>query len=163
MMNLLKQKWSRRSICAALIGLVFMLMAIFGAGLYFRVSSWKDFSGYFGMCMESPPIWKDLALQRVQVGDRLEKFTNVHRPAYTRTMGPYKIHTFVKVPPGCMVLSDLSITSKNGKIVQAAAWSCTWQYMFCSDPGEQANIRAEYQKQYIKLRKAGPGNKTKKQ
>jgi len=148
MRNWLKKKWVRRIALGTGICLAFALIGC----LYFRITGWKDVIAYIGMYRECPAMWKDLAFQRVRYGDRLEEFTTLHQPALTRTLGPYKVHTFIEIPPGHIAYTDLSITSKNGTIVRAEAWSCTWQYVFCSDPAEEAKIEAEYQRQYEKYR-----------
>lgn len=90
----------------------------------YRVWSWDDWESYKCMRNECHPVWRDLHAGHIKPGDNVER-------VIWRTH-PNKVHEFedVKILTYGGGFTGVTIISKNGELVQAGAWSCTWQRTF---------------------------------
>jgi len=95
------------------------------------------------MSTECDSIWLDLAIRRVGEGDPVEDLTNIKAPERVENIGPYQQLSY---HPDGLCFTGITIMAKDGKLLLAHAWSCTWQHAFFENEDESANVQVERRK-----------------
>jgi len=136
--------WAVRiSACLAVV----LLLALLACCGYFGIYRWRDVIAYGGMAAECDPVWKELALRRVRQGDPVSKLTEIREPSWVLEYGPYQQLEY-GFEPGYLSLTGITVYAKEGKLLTAIAWSCTWDHVFFEDKTEEERIHAEFSKYY---------------
>lgn len=95
------------------------------------------------------PIWKQFAFRYFSAGDSAKHLFQRFSPNRKEEFGRYGVYDFYPGDPNEIVLSfvGLTVTTKDGTLSSAKAWSCTWQFTFfeTSDP--------EFDKEYAAFAK----------
>ena len=147
--------WAVRiSACVAVV-LVLVLLACCS---YFRIHRWRDVMAYACMPAECDPVWKELALRRVRQGDPVSKLTELRKPSRALEYGPYQQLEYYRggFEPGDLWFTGITVYAKEGKLLTAVAWSCTWDHVFFEDKREEERINAEFQEYYAATKYAEP-------
>lgn len=133
-------KWLRFT----LAGLALIVFGLAATCVYFGVYSSQDVYGYRDMSSGHwHPVWKDLALRRIQLGDSADELKALHPPPMEVRYDNFVEYRYTVAPPGYISLSGLSVLAMDGKLIEASAGSCTWSHTFFRDdakylPAEEA-------------------------
>lgn len=135
----MKRDTPLRSGCA--IGALAALVILAGICAFFRISGPGDFRAFCGMLIEAPSVWQDFAWRRYHPGDSAEDLTRRRQPGATTRFGRYEIYDYF---PGDLPLGEnqlpfagLTVIARDGKLMTAKAWSCTWRFTFFDTPRSQ--------------------------
>jgi hypothetical protein len=104
----------------------------------------QDLVGYIEMSREFHPVWKDLAIRRVRLGDSTEDLLRRYPAPMQVKYGPYVDFEYEVAPGGQISFCSLCITAKDGRLVSARAGSCTWEHVFFESKEEHPLIDAAY-------------------
>jgi hypothetical protein len=126
------------------VGALVTLFLAAGICTYFRISSAHDAVAYFEMSCSFHPVWKDLALRRIALGDSAATLTIRHPPPMTVHYGSFTEYEYEIGPPGTLSFTSLRIAAKDGKLMGAWAASCTWNHTFFEDANQIADREAAY-------------------
>jgi hypothetical protein len=108
-------------------GLVlFVLVGVISCAWYFRVWSWRDLQIYQAMSSECHPVWRDLHWGRIHSGQDVEEIIEGTNPVRVERYGAFVRLNYQKG----LCFTGVTITSKDGRVASAAAWSCTWNRVF---------------------------------
>lgn len=107
---------------------ILLLLAIL-AGAYFRPWAWREYVAYYAMSRECHPVWSDLYWGRIQAGDDVESVILRTQPPVVERFGNYVALSY-EDPKAGLHFTGLRILARDGKLVGAAAWSCTWSRTF---------------------------------
>jgi hypothetical protein len=119
---LFSRRWFK--IAAAL--LVLLAAALLGCASYFRVLTWRDVKVYRAMSRECHPVWQDLHWGRIQPGQAVETVI-----AQTKPLRVHRFTNFTELSyQEGLSFTGVTIIARDGKLVAAAAWSCTWHRVF---------------------------------
>lgn len=144
-------RWFVKLLWALGLAIAIALVGVLLLCWHFGVWSYQDWDTYQNMSHECHPVWRDLHSGRIKPGDEVA-------PVIRRTH-PDKVETFEDVQwlhygGG---FTGVTITAKEGRVVNAGAWSCTWQRPFFdswSGPEREAfenrytaHLRARWQAQ----------------
>ena len=106
-----------------------------------------------------PPVALDLWRGRIAAGDRIERLTARARPHRVTKRGPFvQLLYYPGGPPpgGSLSLGGTCVVAKDGKLVAAASWECTFQHthfdvMSAPDEAEFARLLEQYPGRRIDL------------
>ena len=127
-----------RIIACSLLCLVLLLVM---ACRYVGIHSRSDFIAYLGILHEDVhPIWKDLALKRINKGDSVVSLLERYKPKYQEDFPPYKNLIFGKKGS----FTGLGIITKDDVLIRASVGSCEWQKIFFDSPAEANEINRVY-------------------
>jgi len=120
-----------KSLRSSLIYLV-TLTALMTAGLlafcwHHGVWSWRDWEIYRCMEHECHPVWRDLHAGRIRVGDDVDQVIERTNPAWVEEFENVKILCY---KGRGLAFTGVTITAKDGRLMSAMAWSCTWERRF---------------------------------
>lgn len=90
----------------------------------YGIWSWHDWQIYQAMSNECHPVWRDLHAGRIKAGDDVEGLIWRTHPNRIREFEDVKILTYGGGFTG------VTIASKGGHVMNAQAWSCTWEWRF---------------------------------
>ena len=98
------------------------------------------------------PVALDLWRGRIAAGDRIERVTARTRPHRVTKRGPFvQLFYYPGGPPraGSISLAGTCVVAKDGKLVAAGSWSCTFQHAHFdvtsgSDQAEFARLLEQY-------------------
>lgn len=108
------------------ISIILLTVVGFAAATYFRVWSRHDYQIVRAMSRECHPIWKDLHWGRIRPGQDVAKLVAGSAPVRIERFGEFEWLRYNSIGDFTGVL----IIARNGRIVGAAAGSCTWQREF---------------------------------
>jgi hypothetical protein len=77
------------------------------------------------------PVALDLWCGRIAAGDRIERVTALARPHRVAKRGPFvQLFYYPGGPPraGSICLAGTCVVAKDGKLVAAGSWACTFQH-----------------------------------
>jgi hypothetical protein len=98
------------------------------------------------------PVALDLWRGRIAAGDRIEHVTARNRPHRVTKRGPFvQLFYYPGGPPraGSISLAGTCVVAKDGKLVAAGSWACTFQHTHfdvasSSDEAEFARLLQQY-------------------
>jgi hypothetical protein len=98
------------------------------------------------------PVAQDLWCGRIAAGDSIERVTARARPHRVTKLGPFvQLFYYPGGPPGAgsMCLAGTCVVAKDGKLVAAGSWACTFQHTHFDvtsgpDQGEFARLLERY-------------------
>lgn len=105
----------------------------------YRIWSWKQFQVYQAMAHECDPVWRDLHYGRVQAGDPVEEVITHTHPSRIKRSGQWVVLEYQKEG---LVFTGVRVVARDGRLVGAYAWSCTWRRQFFDTMSEEE--RAEF-------------------
>lgn len=131
------------------------------ASWYFGIHSLTSCSAYWQMYRAYHPIWKDLALRRIQAGRDVSEFAGSYPASWSWRHGAYTSMDFYdNYVPGRPVIyfSGITVIAKEGRLKCAVAWSSTWHHIFFDEfsKDEHKNYR-ESLRQYVDSLPRPPG------
>ncbi len=116
----------RRSLqCAGALAAILVAVCVFA-----RVSGPNDLIAYGGMARECHPVWREFALRRFGKGDSAEEFLRRFSPSLGKESGRQGTYQYTKAPADHIPFTGLTVTTRDGRLIRADAWSCTWQFTF---------------------------------
>ena len=148
--RLLSNRWFK-----LIAGLILLPAAAFlSCAGYLRIWSWHDLQVYRMMSHECHPVWKDLHRGRVHAGQNVEAVIADTRPVRVERYGQFVRLSYQER----LSFSGVAITAKDGRLVHAVAWSCTWQREYFDELTEDewqahSNAYEAYRQAIIKKRK----------
>jgi hypothetical protein len=109
-----------------------MTVLVVGLCVFFRISHPRDILAYAAMAGEVSPVWKPFAFRRFGLGDSADRLFLAYPPSEKEEFGQYGVYTYYYSPgsKGGIGFTGLWVTAKDGKLTNAAAWSCTWRFLF---------------------------------
>ena len=119
--------------------LIKCLVAVIGIPLLVAVAAcwWHNTWGvdavrvYVAMGRECHPVWRDYHFGRVAAGEDVEAVIARTTPSKVVRKGRYTFLSYRDADePGAIHFTGISATAHDGKMVCAAAWSCTWTRVF---------------------------------
>jgi hypothetical protein len=122
---------------------------LFAACIFLRIHRPRDLESFFEMAGESPPVWRQFAVRRFGVGDSTAKLLQKYPPTRREEFGRYGIYQYGPGDSNSISYTGLTVASKDGKLISAGAWSCTWQFVFFST--KDSEIGRQYD-QFLKER-----------
>ena len=132
------KRWRRR--CLIALGVV--VVALIMSCAYFRVSSPSDVSMYIQMSQEGHPIWSDLSLRLIDLGDPAEE---VARDWHPTERWDYGSHSTMRYDAEHS-RSEIILTSKDGALIWGEALGHTWQWHFFGDPQDDLEAKKAFRK-----------------
>jgi hypothetical protein len=147
-----RSHWRRRAGWAILFTLVLLTGAYIGPGV------WRECFTYWAMSRECHPVWNDLYWGRIRAGDDVEEVIARTQPPVVERFDNFVALSYVDRKAG-LAFTGLQVFAKDGKLVSAGAWSCTWHRTFfdeLSEADRQAGTAA-YQAHLNRQRKAREG------
>ena len=129
----------------------------------FHVRSWRDVEICWMMSRECHPVWKDLFLERVTAGDDVEEVIVRTRPLRIQRFGRYVLLSYEPEGQG-LPFSGMTILARDGRLVGACAWSCTWYRVFFDTQTEEDRRGSsaaydEYVQELVRKRQQDPPNR----
>lgn len=144
----------RFRLSAGLAALVLLAAVVATAGArHFRVWGWRDLRAYQGMSRECHPVWRDLNSGHIAAGQDVEEAIATTRPVSVERYGPFVRLNYQEG----MSFTGVTVTAKNGRLVEAAAWSCTWERVFFQQlsPGDAMAYWDAYEAHWRPIRLKG--------
>ena len=128
----LRLPWSKRTTRRlVIVGAVLLVMLVTACG-FFRISHPRDLIAYYGMARECHPVWQQLALRRFGAGDSIADLRRRVPENYAEEFGPYGVYHY-SLGAG-IGYTGLAVTARDGRLIRAQAWGCTWQFTFFDTP-----------------------------
>jgi hypothetical protein len=121
--HFLSKTWFRLSVRFVLL----LLVTLLGFAWYFKIWSWRDWEIIQAMSAECHPVWRDLHWGRVQAGQNVDEVIAATKPVRVERYGDFVELIY---QPGGLNFTGVNITAKKGRLVNAGAWSCTWNRVF---------------------------------
>jgi len=119
---LFSRRWCK--VAAAL--LVVNTGVVLTCASYFRIWNGRDFQVYQAMSRECHPVWRDLYWRRILPGQEVEDVI-----ARTKPLGVRRFANFIELSyQEGLCFTGVTIYARDGKLVAASAWSCTWDRLF---------------------------------
>jgi hypothetical protein len=115
----------RRLQCAGALAALLIAACVFA-----RVSGPNDLIAYGGMARECHPVWREFAWRRFGKGDSAEEFLRRFPPTLSKESGRQGTYQYTKEGGYYIPFTGLTVTSWDGRLIRADAWSCTWQFTF---------------------------------
>jgi hypothetical protein len=105
-----------------------ILLAVLAVAIcsFFGIKRARDLKAYAGMALECHPVWQDLAVGRVYKGQQVNEVIETTQPVYVIRHGRF-VEIGYQEP---FAFTVIQIVAMDGKVVQACAASCTWDYLF---------------------------------
>ena len=149
MMRLWGKRWFRISAWA--VGIVLVLLALFC--WYFRIYSVDSVQSYTEMLDGEHPIWKDLALRRINSGDSAAMIRRQHQPCVTweyEHILSLMYHSRYRNESDGLPFTGLDVVTRDGKAVAAQYYSCCFRHTFF---GEETDfqVRPETHGQLLRI------------
>ena len=132
------RRWRRRGLIALGISALFVIVSC----AYFRVSSPSDVSMYIQMSQEGHPIWSDLSLRAIGLGDPIEDVARNWSPTKRWDYGPY---TSIRYDSPHST-SEIMLKSKDGALIWGEAFGHTWHWHFFGDPQDELEAKKAFRK-----------------
>src|SRR5262249_52403087 len=132
---------SKRWLCI-LFGLIASLAGF--ACWQWRIWSPQDFREYQEGC--EYPIGRELWFGHIAPGQSMDKIREIAPPHRTHQFGPFTESTYYPggPQPRGLPFSSLCVIAKEGKLVHAAAGSCTWHRVFFTMNAEDSAEFAQF-------------------
>jgi hypothetical protein len=119
---ILSRRWFQ--IPAALV--LLLAAGLLACAWYFRIWSWRDLQVYRMMSRECHPIWEDLHWGRISAGQDVEAVIAQTKPVRVERFGNYVMLGYQEG----LCFTGITLVARDGKLVAASAWSCTWDRTF---------------------------------
>ncbi|WP_437227046.1 hypothetical protein SH661x_000146 [Planctomicrobium sp. SH661] len=144
---------SRRLIIAG--AAVFSLLI--AACLFFRIYGPQDLRTYVAMASEGHPVWRELALRRIRAGHPVDDLLKRYPPSSRSEFGPYGVYDYYQDSEPGLYFTGVTVVARDGKLIQATAWSCTWNSVFFDvpDPSLESQYHEYIEERYRKLEHTG--------
>lgn len=82
------------------------------------------------MARDCHPVWKEFAWRRFGKGDSVEEFLRRFPPSQREDSGRQGTYHYHKDGGKGMRFTGVTVSSWDGHLIRAQAWSCTWQFTF---------------------------------
>jgi hypothetical protein len=150
MRSLWGRHWFRLGVAEA----VLLAAVLLGSATYFGIWSWRDWQVYGAMSRECHPVWRDLYWGRIQPGQPVDAVI-----AQTKPLRVFQFANFTELSyQEGLCFTGVTIFARDGKLVAASAWSCTWERpFFGSLSQDEWQARATAMKAYIDAKKKAAG------
>jgi hypothetical protein len=132
--------WSKRSRRFLLAGVI--ASALVGTCAFCRIRRPQDLQAYLGMASECHPVWKQFAFRRFGEGDSALELIRRFPPTHRQEFGQYGIYRY-SASPESLDFTSLTVVARDGKLLGAAAGSCTWRFEFFGTKDPELNRQYE--------------------
>ena len=130
-MNITSQILKRRAIRVIAGVAILVAGALLMACWQLRIWSTEDIKAYYGMSAECHPVWMELNSGRIRSGQSVEEVIRQTQPTQVHRFGEFVDLEYQKHPTADGIpFTNLMIVAQNGKLITAAAGSCTWTKRF---------------------------------
>jgi len=115
--------------CVAMVVASFCLVSLVSACSYWRIWSYADLSLYLRLRYHSPAahaLWRGA----IRPGDQIDRVIAMARPNFIDTLGPFlriDYYPTGDLSPGNISLEGTSLTAKDGRLISAGSYGCTFQ------------------------------------
>ncbi len=119
---------TRQRRVAVLLGSL-CLAALLAACSHWRIWGYGDLSLYLHVRSHSP-VAHTLWHGEIRPGDPIDRVIAVSRPNSTHALGPFLSIDYYPtgdLPPGSISLEGTSLTAKDGRLISAGSYGCTFQ------------------------------------
>lgn len=108
------------------------LVSLLSVCSYLRIWSYKDLTLYLRLHRHSPVA---LALWRGEVrpGGQIDRVIAMSRPNFRDTLGPFlriDYYPAGDLSPGSISLEGTSLTAKDGRLISAGSYGCTFERIY---------------------------------
>jgi hypothetical protein len=93
---------------------------------YFGIWSVHDWMVYQAMSHECHPVWKDLHAGRIHQGQSVEEVIAQTHPVRVDRLDHFVVLDYQEG----FSFTGITVVARDGRLVDAEAWSCTWQRTF---------------------------------
>jgi hypothetical protein len=158
----LRAEWSKKTTRRLVVVAAVTLVVLWVACIFFRISHRQDVVAYCGMARECHPVWRQFALRCAVAGDSTANLFSRFPPSSRDEFGRYGIYQYY---PGSaddgIWFTGLTVTARDGRLIRAEAWSCTWHFTFFDTPdpsftSEYAAFRQERSDRLQRQRRDAP-------
>jgi hypothetical protein len=142
----MRKLWSRRWFQVAFAGTITLGVTFLLACGQYRVWSFRDYTLY-RILTKDYSIGPDLWFGRIAPGQDVEPLIAQSDPYRVARYGPWVELTYYPgspLPLPGLPFEGVTVLARDGQLVQAVAWSCTWQRVFFDTLS--ADESAEWQK-----------------
>jgi hypothetical protein len=122
MKRLLQRRWVKICACATAA----ILAGLAALACYLDVHSGQDVIAYIGMSRECHPVWKDLALRRIQAGQSVAEVVRMAPPRHRHDWNDYTLLSYGDLGD----FTGLAMLAEDQRLIFAQATSCCWQHEF---------------------------------
>ena len=108
------------------------LVAILSACSYWRIWSYGDLFLYLCLRRHSPVAPRPLA-RAIRPGGQIDRVIAMFRPNFIDSLGPFlriDYYPTGDLPPGAISLEGTSLTAKDGRLISAGSYGCTFQRIY---------------------------------
>ena len=138
-------RWTRREKLVLLLtaGFAALVLLLFCLCQFLDIHSQTDVIAYSAMCRgDFHPIWKDLALGRIEKGDDLDALIGKHTPFQRGEAGPYTELVYARDTR----LPKITAMARDGKLIAAATTGAKWRHVFFEADRHGESFRQAYRK-----------------
>jgi hypothetical protein len=97
---------------------------------HFGIWSVRDWNVYQAMNRECHPVWKDLYVGTVYGGQTVEEVIARTEPSRLERFENFVLLEYCKDPRPGLHFTGVTIIAQDGRLIDAQAFSCTWQHTF---------------------------------
>jgi len=110
------------------VDMVLLLAAgLLACAWYTGIWSWHDLRVYRMMSRECHPVWNDLYWGRIAAGQDVEEVVARTQPPRVERLGDWVTLSYQGKG---LCFTGVTVIAREGKLVAASAWSCTWSRKF---------------------------------
>jgi hypothetical protein len=126
------------------------VIAVTGVAVYVRngraVESYlAEHARFVGYRTGDDPVLRDLAAGRIKRGDSVEELIATYPPDRIVRHANYVTLSYGVGKDGLMSFEGVTVVARNGKLVAAAAWSCTYVDVFFRDESALGGYGPSYE------------------
>jgi hypothetical protein len=121
-----RRLWVSRWFRSAIFISAACLIVLVSGCAFFRVWRLSDLEAYRGMAAECHPVWRAFAFRKFSRGDSAAELLAKYPPTQREEFGRYGVYHYGHD----MGYTGLTVTTKDGRLMTAGAWSCTWRFTF---------------------------------
>lgn len=107
-----------------------VLLSLVGVCVFFRISHTRDLTAMLEMNRECHPIWRQFAIRRFGHGSSASRMLQLNPATRTEQFGRYCVYHYHRGSSNDIGFTSLAVVAKDGRLVSAAAGSCTWTFVF---------------------------------
>ena len=90
------------------------------------------------MDAECHPVWRDFYYSRIKAGDELDAVTARTRPSVVKREGEsVLLEYYQEYQKGYAYFTGIMAEARDGRLVSAYAYSCTWTRQFFDETGQE--------------------------
>jgi hypothetical protein len=133
--------WIRKRRLFVLVG----MLCLVSACSYWRIWGYGDFLLYRRLSEHSPvahALWRG----EIRAGGQIDRIIAMSRPNFRRTVGPFlriDYYPTDDLSPGNLSLEGTSLTAKDGRLIAAGSYGCTFERTYFDVSAAEENALYE--------------------